>query len=262
MFDIFKSDTESRPQDVKGLREAVLRFIKDELQRVEGGEGSHIKGLHIFLMCSEEQTHVYESAVYAEEPQKFREEIQKIADDFAISLPENWMIETTFTDALPTEAIKSKEIDAALFIKTTKHALQKSGDAYIRVLSGEAEKTEYHITSDSGKIRIGREKKAQDSNGFFRMNTIAFPGDSQNECNKYISRQHAHIEWNNDAGVFILYADEGGVPPHNKIKIQSSIDEEQIKLNSTEIGHTLQEGDQIILGESAVLEFSFRSEEE
>lgn len=261
MFDIFKSDAESRPQDVKGLRESILRFIKDELQKVEGGEGSHIKGMHIFIMCAQDQMHVYESAVYAEEPKRFKEEIQKIADDFAISLPDNWMIETTFTDTLPAEAIKSAQLDAALFIKTNKHALQKSGNAYIRVLSGEAEKGEYEISSSSGKIRIGRERKAQDSNGFFRMNTIAFPGDSQNECNKYISRQHAHIEWNNDAGVFILYADEGGVPPHNKIKIQSAIDEEQIKLNSTEIGHTLQEGDQIILGESAVLEFSYSSEE-
>jgi hypothetical protein len=49
-------------------------------------------------------------------------------------------------------------------------------------------------------------------------------------ANKYVSRQHAHIEWNNDAGKFMIYADEGGVPPRNKIKIRSEKSEDIIKL--------------------------------
>ncbi len=32
-----------------------------------------------------------------------------------------------------------------------------------------------------------------------------------------------------------------------------------VKLQSTKFGHRLQEGDQIILGESAVLEFTFKA---
>jgi hypothetical protein len=51
-----------------------------------------------------------------------------------------------------------------------------------------------------------------------------------------------------------LFADEGGIPPHNKMKVrtQGGI---PVKLQTTQIGHRLQEGDQIILGESALLEF-------
>jgi hypothetical protein len=166
-------------------------------------------------------------------------------------------MESSFTDTLPPEAKKISDLDAALFIKTLRHSIEKSATAYIRVLSGEAEKEEYVITSASGRINIGREKRAQDDEGFFRINTIAFPGDSSNECNKYISRQHAHIEWNNDTGNFVLFADDGGVPPRNKIKVRSAVDENPVKLNSTHIGHVLREADQVILGESAVLEFSY-----
>ena len=39
MFEIFNTDAES-PQDVKSLRDALLRSIKEELQLVEGGEGN------------------------------------------------------------------------------------------------------------------------------------------------------------------------------------------------------------------------------
>ena len=255
MFEIFNTDAES-PLDVKSLRDALLRSIKEELQVVEGGEGKHIRGLQLFINCSESEKHIYESAVYIEEPLLLKQEVQRIADDYAIDLPEGWTFEVTFSDSLPPEAKKLADVHAALFIKTKQQAIQRTGVAYILVLSGQAEKEEYEISSESGKINIGREKRAQTDEGFFRINNIAFPGDCGNDCNKYISRQHAHIEWNNDAGCFMLFADEGGIPPGNKIKIKSLDSNDPIKLNSTHIGHRLKEGDQIILGETAVIQFS------
>ncbi|HLL96228.1 MAG TPA: hypothetical protein VK404_14705, partial [Spirosoma sp.] len=84
-----------------------------------------------------------------------------------------------------------------------------------------------------------------------------FPATSAQEANRYVSRQHAHIEWNGEAGCFMLFADEGGVPPRNKVKIRSTGADLPIKLHSTQVGHPLQEADQIVLGESAVLEFSY-----
>jgi pSer/pThr/pTyr-binding forkhead associated (FHA) protein len=123
-------------------------------------------------------------------------------------------------------------------------------------LGGEAENEMYTITSTSGKRTIGREKKVQMPDGFFRENTIAFPAQSTNESNRFISRQHAHIEWDNDSGSFLLFADEGGIPPRNKVKLRS-VNGELDKLQTMEIGHLLKEGDQIILGDSAVLEFSY-----
>jgi hypothetical protein len=201
--------------------------------------------------------------VYLDQEDKFqKEEVQRIADDYALDLPEGWVMEITLVDALPPECKKINNLDAGLFIKTKKHTIQKSATAYIRVLNGEAEKEEYTITSADKKITIGRDKKVQAEDGFFRINTIAFPATSENDCNKYVSRTHAHIEWDNDAGCFLLYADEGGAPPRNKIKVKSPGDQTPVKLQSTHTGHVLKEGDQIILGESAVLQFSYKSEGE
>ena len=260
-MDYFKQSTDDKPEDVKAIREALLQFIKDRLKKVEGGEGANIKRLHLFIACADEDRHVYESALYLDEPERFKEEeVQRIADDYAIELPANWAMEITFVDSLPPEAIKIPDTDAALFIQTRSQVIQKEVTAYIRVLNGEAEKEMYTIHSKDGCINIGREKKTQGTDGFFRVNHIAFPSDSQHESNKYISRQHAHIQFDNDTGHFLLFADEGGIPPRNKIKVRSRNDATPVKIFSTSIGHLLQEGDQIMLGESAIVEFSYSNQ--
>jgi len=46
----------------------------------------------------------------------------------------------------------------------------------------------------------------------------------------------------------------------NKIKVRA-VGGSPVKLQTTEIGHPLQEGDQIIIGESALLEFTYSAEE-
>lgn len=262
MFDLFKKEENKGAADVKSVRDALLRAIKSQLQKAEGGEGRNIKGIHLFIAESTADKHIYEAAIYAEEENRFKDEVQKIADDYALDLPQNWVMEILFTDELPAEAIKLSDLDAGLFIRTKDNAIQKTGSAYIRILNGEAEKEEYAIASTDGKINIGREKRAQVEDGFFRLNQIAFPGDSKNEANKYISRQHAHIEWDNESGSFMLFADAGGVPPGNKVKIRSADSDSLNKLNSMQIGHKLSEGDQVILGETAVIEFSYKASEQ
>jgi hypothetical protein len=257
MFDLFKQ--ESRPKDVKAIRSNILQFIKEQLQKAEGGEGANIKGLCLYITCRQEEKHLYEAAVYADDEKRFKEEeVQRIADDYAIALPQNWTMEMIFADAAPPEAMPAKEADTALFISTKKKPkVHKEATAFIRVLNGEAEKESYTIISSRGKINIGREKRVQTADGFMRENGIAFPGASNNESNRSVSRQHAHIEWDNESGNFILFPDEGGLPPMNKIKVREA-GGNIFKLQTLEIGHHLKEGDQIILGESALLEFTYR----
>ncbi|HEX8279572.1 MAG TPA: FHA domain-containing protein [Segetibacter sp.] len=252
MFDLFKS----RPTDIKGIRGSLLQFIKEQLQKAEGGEGSNIKGLCLYITCPEEEKHIYEGAVYADEENRFKEEeVQKIADDYAIALPENWTLEIEFAEEAPPESLKAADIDAALFISTKKKPkVSHDATAFVRVLNGEAEKDMYTISSSHGKINIGRERRAHTADGFFRENNIAFPDSSSHESNRSVSRQHAHIEWDAENAAFYLFADEGGIPPHNKMKVRTK-GGVPVKLQTTEIGHRLMDGDQIILGESALLEF-------
>ena len=258
MTTLFQPKKTETASDVKMIRNILLQFIKEQLSKAEGGEGGNIKGLQLFITCADGDKHLYDAALYLSEDDRFKkEEVQRIADDFAINLPANWTMEFTFSNELPQGAVKVPDLDAGLFIRTQKRTLIKSATAYVTILNGEAEKETYTILSTDARVNIGREKTAQSEDGFFRVNHIAFPGNSQNESNKFISRQHAHIRFNNDSGEFLLFADEGGIPPRNKIKVRSVGDEAPVKLYSTRIGHALQEGDQIMLGESALLEFHF-----
>jgi hypothetical protein len=258
MFNIFKKEGSEHPADVKAARAAILKGIKQELQKAEGGEGRNIKAIELFISVPDNQKHIYEPAVYADEPGKLKDEVQKIADDFAVDLPVSWALSVSYVNELPAEAHPVKGASAGVFIRTKDNTIKKSAIGYIQVLNGEAEQKTYLLDSKTGKINIGREAQTQVADGFFRMNQIAFPGDSKNPVNKYVSRQHAHIEWSNENGSFMLYADEGGVPPGNKIKIRSAASEMLNKLISTQIGHKLDEGDQVILGEGAVIAFTYK----
>lgn len=262
MFNVFKKEDNSAPEDVKSLRERILQTVKKELSKAEGGEGGHIKALHLFVTPTETDRHLYEAALYTDEQQRFKNEVQRIADDFAIALPADWGFDVQYVTDAPEGAIAIPGVQAHLFVETRKKSLRRSATAYLHILQGEAEKEVYTLASDKGKVTIGRDKRVQADDGFFRINQVAFPAASGNEANKYISRQHAHIEWNNDTGEFYFYADEGGVPPRNKIKIRTGKASVPVKLHTTDIGHPLQEGDQIILGESAVLLFSYSEQAE
>lgn len=256
MLNLFK---QNKPKDIKALRSEVLDFIKVQLKKAESGEGSNIKGLHLYVTCDPQDKFLYEGSLYAEDQNKFKEEVQKIADDFAIDLPANWLLQIVFDEPVPPEAIQSSDVDMALFISTKqKPAVHKEAVAYIKVLSGEAEQKVYTIHSSNKKINIGREKIVRVADGYLRQNQIAFPDSSNDKSNRSVSRQHAHIEWSEEFSVFFLFADEGGIPPSNKIKVKPEHGQE-IKLITTEIGHHLKEGDQIILGESALLEFSYEA---
>jgi hypothetical protein len=254
MLDFLKHQ---KPKDVKALRHCILEFIKEQLKKHESGEGGNIRGLQLYITCAENEKHLYESAVFQEEQDRFKEEIQKIGDDFAIALPELWTLQILFDETAPPECIKFDKADVALFISTKKKpAIHKEQTAYIKILSGEAEKEMYTVTSSNQKFNIGRESKVRTADGYYRENFIAFPDKSGNKGNKSVSRQHAHIEWNDESGSFCLFADEGGIPPMNKIKVRT-VEGNLVKLLTTQIGYNLQEGDQIILGESVLLEFRY-----
>ncbi|RZK57721.1 MAG: FHA domain-containing protein [Pedobacter sp.] len=258
IFDLFKSGTNARPDDVKGIRHALLQFIKQELQKAEGGEGANIKGLSIYINCTSTERQVFEAAIYKDEPEQLRSEIQRISDDYSLDLPINWVLTQTFDEPFPEEAVVMTNLPVALFIKTNSHFVKLSATAYIKALSGKTMLPIYQLTSEAGRFNIGRDEKAQSDEGYFRTNHIAFPSDSDDERNKYISRQHAHIEWNKNLAKFMIFADEGGVPPRNKVKVRSALTEKILKLHAVQIGQELEEGDQIILGESVVLEFSYQ----
>ena len=256
MFDFFRKKEGITTPDVKSLRHALVHFIKEQLQKVEGGEGRRIQSIQLYLNPGAEEKHLYEAAVYKEEAGRFgREQVQKIADDYGIALPQGWNFELHFSEPI-AGAVTAAALPAAVVFKTQPFRSAEQSPAIITIREGIAEQPSYTIKPGTAIVNIGREKMTQTAEGFSRTNAIAFVGSA--EGNQYISRQHAHIEWDEDKSCFILFADEGGVPPRNKVKIKTASGE-VIKLLSTTNGHVLQEGDEIMLGASALLSFSIQS---
>lgn len=256
MFNLFKE----RPHDVKSIRNILLQSIKEKMQRAQGGEGANIMAVYIFINCSEADKHLYEAAVYANVRGKFKvDEVQRIADDYAITISSSFKLEVEFTDKFPVQADRITAINAAIFISTKKSGIHnKKNKAVIKVLNGEAENETYLIDPSAGRINIGRESKVQAAGNYMRQNNIAF---KPTETNRAVSRQHAHIEWEADSSSFLIFADEGGIPPNNKMKVRTP-EGILIKIQAIEVGHRLQDGDQIILGDSAVLEFNYSGEDQ
>jgi len=247
--------------DVKAVRDMLIRFIKDQLQRFEGGEGGDIHYIQLFIACNKEEQPVYDTAVYKSDEGKFKLEIQRVADDYAIDLPEGWLLGVNFTQELPLEAIRDAGGKAAIIVNTKKvaiHGAVSARIAEIKILSGEAQQQVYEVGPASGRVNIGRGVEVRMDDGSVRLNNIAFSEDGDNAVNRFISRRHAHLEWNVDAGCLMIYADEGGIPPGNKTKIKTNNLEKAIKLNATSIGYRLADADQVILGDSAVLEVRYK----
>lgn len=112
----------------------------------------------------------------------------------------------------------------------------------------------YIITpmGDEGKWNIGRGENIDGA--YFRQNHIVFEDDSPNECNKYVSREHAHIVFSDKSG-FLLYVDSGGRKcVGNRTRIIR--DNTHIDLGSNmNIPIQLCDGDNIEFGKHAILEF-------
>ncbi len=263
MFNPFKKDRSAQVPDVKMIREQGLVFLKEELQKLEGGEGAHVQVITLFIAPPEEQQHLYEAAFYLKDQEKLKQEIQRVADNFALELPVNWKLEVIASDRLGQDLIADKSLYLAIKIgttplKTAPALIEKT--AHITVLQGEAERNEYLIHRTHGRVNLGRGSQVQSADGSLRLNFIAFADESGYTGNRFVSRKHAHLEWDDQKGGFVLFADEGGIPPANKTKVRSAADENPLRLNASDVGYLLKEGDQVILGESVVLLFKYIEE--
>ena len=66
--------------------------------------------MELYIASPPDEKDVYESIVYFHDTDRFKnEEVQRIADDYAIALPPQWYLNLIFVDELPAEAVRSKE---------------------------------------------------------------------------------------------------------------------------------------------------------
>lgn len=121
-----------------------------------------------------------------------------------------------------------------------------------------------YILEPTGKTYfIGRGKHPKIDNGPKMYNDIAFVSveekdEEQYKINNYVSRSHAYIVFDKDAGAFKIYRSKFLNNPSHKIKIYNTglNDFSGVSLNQSAVPHILKDGDSICLNDKAVLEFS------
>ena len=71
MLNFLKQKNDQPLLDVKIIRNKLLQFIKEQLQRREGGEGGNIRGMELYLAPSPDEKDVYEASVYFHDIDRF-----------------------------------------------------------------------------------------------------------------------------------------------------------------------------------------------
>ena len=152
----------------------------------------------------------------------------------------------------------------ASFVLEKQTQISKSLRASICILADQGELMDNKVILDSASIQelpgqcmnigIGRSPKLDI--GIIRYNHIAINDDPNSltfEMNKYVSRAHANIRYNEKEG-FVIFVEQGGTPERGK-RTMINRNGQITRLDIKGMGFPLQNGDQIILSRSVILHY-------
>ncbi len=247
------------------LRGAITSFIIESLQPYVDEKSLFVSGLHFYIACSDQQQEeAARAALFADRPGMYRtEHLERKLLDYFIQLEPGWFFEWHIVnDKLPAQCMQKGNFG----LKVTgagEYAHEQFTKAFIQVLAGQAEYSEYILDPRKQlRFNIGRSKAPQLFTGKIQQNDIVFLGkgdpgfsDLTGSPNLHVSRNHAYIVYDPKSGHYLLYPDRGGLPDNgNKLKVHTANDKMKW-LNIYGVAHCLCDGDQVELGGVAVFRF-------
>lgn len=249
-------------------RNEICRFILKSLKPYIDEKESIGTGLKLYVLCkTTEELEITRVALFEELPSKFKNDIlqKELADNY-IRLSSDWTFEFLIVqDTLP--ACRFSEGNFGLDILKNQSALKDTAKAYLAsiiVLDGQASQQTYVLNPDHKiEFRIGRGYRPRLNSGRTRINDIVFleKDDTQYDETKgdkslSVSRNHATIKFDKSTKKYFLYVDEGGLPQsHNRTKILKE-NNTTLKLQVLGMPYELMFGDEIELGDGALIAFS------
>ncbi|NID12370.1 FHA domain-containing protein [Fibrivirga algicola] len=242
------------------LRESLYRFIVEKLGAYSSETDGLPTGLKLWVRCADTaEEDRMAVALYAAQPNHFRNDLSRHLADQYIRLAPNWTFSWQFVhDELP--AVCSYQ-QGNLGLEVIRPATSKPLQLRVRTLKGQTTQTIYVLDpAQQTEFRVGRGRTVETASGRVRTNDIAFldpaePGfdPERGEPNASVSRQHATIRYDAEARRYRLMADAGGLPANgNKTKILRADDTVE-RADLPGVGYTLSPGDQIELGGEAKL---------
>lgn len=246
------------------LREEIVAFIVNKLSAYQAESASDIRGLELFIRCVDaESVELAGVALYAAAPGKFREELHRKLTNNHIHLPANWTFSYASGEQLP-EGFIYRQGDLGLNVLRAEQVQNDASPARLEALAGQLAQDAYTLNPlRSQGYAIGRGASPRLDSGRTHRNDICFlePDDPRFDpvggaVNQFVSRNHAFIRFQPDQNKYFLYADRGGLPQSgNKIKLLKANGQVE-RVYIPEVGHELQDGDQIELGGQAILQFT------
>ncbi|SOD80086.1 FHA domain-containing protein [Spirosoma fluviale] len=244
-------------------RDRLLRFVIDKLRPYQNEPETAPNSLNLcILRTTAEEEDVYNVALWASQPGKFRNELARQLADNYIQLPADWRFSYAFySDALPPCTYRDGNL--GLIIPDKSRPDTSPLLARLVAVKGQTEQDAYELNPvQKTSYCIGRGHSTQAASGRVRTNDIVVLNDDdpgfdaeRGAGNGAVSRAHATIRYDAARRQYSLLADPGGLPASgNKTKIfhpDGSLDRADIP----GMGYPLQHGDQIELGGEVTLLF-------
>lgn len=184
------------PPELAEIRLAVLDQIREKSYRSGGKKVFPFDLLRVRLRGVEETR----CAVYAGRffRKYLEQEVRNALVHTACRYPEGLRVEVHVTAGLPQRGENWLRVETGQQEQTT-----TGMTARLVVCEGDANVTE--ISLDKARTNIGRAMDVMRSEGLHRRNDLVFAADT--EVNRSVSREHAHISFDNASGEYRLFND-------------------------------------------------------
>lgn len=229
------------------IRIAVLDAIKAKSHRASGKSVFPYNVVRIELHgIPEDQASVFGGEFLA---QYFADEIRSGLSRSGYRFPENLRVDIGTSSGLPGPGEDWLQVTTASEARTSATAGESAPAARINVVKGAANQSE--LTLEKARTNIGRTAEVFHTSGPSRQNDLAFSED--NEINRTVSREHAHILRSPKTGEYRIVNDRSYKGEEN-CGIWIVRDGLSQPVHRSTRGTVLEAGDEIHLG-SAVLRF-------
>ncbi|MFC5412411.1 FHA domain-containing protein [Larkinella bovis] len=251
------------PPPAAQRRDQVIRFVIDKLRIYQNEPANAPVGLQVLVLCGNpEEEEVYRVAVWASQPGRFQNELNRQLADHYVNLPKDWQFECAFfREQLP--ACTFREGNLGLVVLDAHRSAGPARRARVTVLVGQAEQPAYLLDPEQKTIfYMGRGRTSQTSSGRVRTNDLVILHEDDPAFdpqigvgNRAVSRAHATIQFDPAKRSYRLLVDPGGLPASgNKTKLIHPNDTIE-RADIAGMTYPLQSGDQIELGGEVTLLF-------
>jgi hypothetical protein len=190
------------PKDTPELAEirlALLDEVKRQSQLVAGRHVFPFDLLHVLIRgVREEETEVLASPFFC---RLLEAELQSSLQSLRYRFPDDLTIEVTTTPELPHHDQTWLSVESRMLVRTPERLIPRK--ARLLVLRGVANTSELQLRKM--RTNLGRTIDVVRVDGPSRRNDLAF--SDENEINRTVSREHAHIMFHKRTGEYRLFND-------------------------------------------------------